>query len=280
VSKGPRFDQIGYWSEVKLDIVRDYASAYSRIIAAQELPKLYHVYIDGFCGAGVHLARRTGDFVPGSPLNALNIEPPFRRYFLVDLDGDKVEHVRGLVGDRDDVVLLQGDCNEVLLAQVFPQVKWEDYRRGLCLLDPYGLDLDWRLIKTAGEMRTIDLFLNFPIMDMNRNVLWHDPEGVMPEDAARLTRFWGDDSWRKIAYRPSPQLGLFGTPEVKVSNEIVVEAFRRRLQEVAGFKFVPEPLAMTNSIGSVVYYLFFASQKGVAANIIKDIFYKHSRRGA
>jgi hypothetical protein len=34
------FDEIGYWSELKLDIVRDYASAYSRIMAAQRNPEL------------------------------------------------------------------------------------------------------------------------------------------------------------------------------------------------------------------------------------------------
>ena len=28
-----QFDEIGYWSEVKLDIVRKYAAAYSKILA-------------------------------------------------------------------------------------------------------------------------------------------------------------------------------------------------------------------------------------------------------
>lgn len=38
-----QFDEIGYWSEIKLDIVREYAAAYSRILAAQQQPGLYHV---------------------------------------------------------------------------------------------------------------------------------------------------------------------------------------------------------------------------------------------
>ena len=54
------FDEIGYWSEVKLDIVKDYAAAYSRILAAQEKPALHHVYIDAFAGAGVHISKATG----------------------------------------------------------------------------------------------------------------------------------------------------------------------------------------------------------------------------
>jgi len=67
------------------------------------------------------------------------------------------------------------------------------------LLDPYGLDLTWNVIVAAGHLRTIDLFLNFPVADINRNVLWREPEGVDQADIARMNRFWGDDSWRQIA---------------------------------------------------------------------------------
>jgi hypothetical protein len=66
----------------------------------------------------------------------------------------------------------------------------------------------------------------------------------------------------------------------KVSNKKVAEAFRKRLNEVAGFRNVPEPIAMRNTQNAVVYYLFFASHKLVAENIIKYIFNKYKdRRG-
>ena len=70
----PKFDEIGYWSEVKLDIVQEYAQAYSTIPSRQR--GLQHVYIDGFAGAGVHVRKVTGELVRGSPLNALKIMPP------------------------------------------------------------------------------------------------------------------------------------------------------------------------------------------------------------
>jgi three-Cys-motif partner protein len=47
---GPTFDRIGYWSEVKLEIVDKYAAAYSTILSAQQ--RFHHVYVDGFAGAG------------------------------------------------------------------------------------------------------------------------------------------------------------------------------------------------------------------------------------
>jgi three-Cys-motif partner protein len=71
-----RYDEIGYWSEVKLDIIRKYASAYSVIMNKQEKIRSY-LYIDAFAGAGVHVRKQTGGFVTGSPLNALVISPHF-----------------------------------------------------------------------------------------------------------------------------------------------------------------------------------------------------------
>jgi three-Cys-motif partner protein len=270
----PQFDRIGYWSEIKLEILREYASAYSRILAAQKDPSLYHIYVDAFAGAGAHLTKTSEDFVLGSPVNALNVRPSFREYHLIDIEPEKIDSLKRLIGERDDVHIYQGDCNKILLDEVFPQVKYEEYRRGLCILDPYGLDLDWRVISTAGKMGTLDVFLNFPVMDINRNVLWRDPEDVDESQKARMTGFWGDESWHKIAYRPD----LFGNPD-KQSTEAIVEAFRAKLKDVAGFARVPKPIPMRNSKGAIVYHLFFASQKDTAEHIVRDIFKKYESRG-
>ena len=63
------YDKIGYWSEIKLDIIRDYAKAYSGILHAQR--SLMHMYIDAFAGGGLHISKTSGGYVPGSPQNAL-----------------------------------------------------------------------------------------------------------------------------------------------------------------------------------------------------------------
>lgn len=270
------FDEIGYWSEIKLDIVKEYAQAYSKILATK---RFTFAYIDGFAGSGVHLAKGSKELVPGSPLNALQIDPPFHEYFLVDLDGDKVDQLRGFpeVKDRQGVHVIHGDCNRVLLDDVFPKVKYEDYRRALCVLDPYGLHLNWEVIETAGKMKSIEIFLNFPIMDMNRNALWHKPELASAEGQARMTAFWGDESWKQAAYRKQPT--LFGEEDdIKRGNKEVVDAFTERLKSVAGFEFVPEPLPMRNSTNAVVYYLFFASHQPVASKIVQDIVKKYKNR--
>lgn len=274
---GPKIDEIGPWSEVKLDILRRYAVEYSKILSNQKHPPFFHVYIDAFAGTGYHLSETTGEMVLGSPLNALLVQPPFREYHFIDLDGDKVDGLGEIIGKRPDVFLHKGDCNRVLLREVFPRVLREDFKRGLCLLDPYGLTLDWKAIQKAGTMGSLDVFINFPIYDININVLHHDPATVLPLHIERMNAYWGDESWRTVAYEESDP-DLFGNTDLeKVSNEKIAAAFRNRLRAVAGFKKVPEPLAMRNRKGSTVYYLFFASQKGTAENIVKYIFEKFGR---
>jgi three-Cys-motif partner protein len=91
-----------------------------------------------------------------------------------------------------------------------------------------------------------------------------------------MTAFWGDESWRKAAYNTTEN--LFGTEE-KTDNDAVTAAFRQRLKKVAGFNYVPEPIPMRNNKGATVYYLFFASQKPVAADIVRDIFNKYRNKG-
>lgn len=269
-------DEIGPWSEVKLEILKEYARAYSQILTAQKDPHFYHVYIEGFAGPGVHVSKSTQEFVRGSPTNALLVEPPFREYHLIDIDRDKIEILESLVGDRKNVHLYRGDCNRILIEEVFPQVQFPKFRRGLCILDPYSLNLSWNVMFAAGEMKSIDMFLNFPIADMNRNVLRKDLTNVAASQVQRMNFYWGDESWRSVAYTTTGN--LFGYPE-KESNEVVARAFRKRLIEVAGFKRVPQPLPMKNRKGTTVYYLFFASQKDVAEHIVLDIFRKYRERG-
>jgi three-Cys-motif partner protein len=271
-TKRIQFDHIGNWSEMKLDIVKEYAKAYSTILSAQKNPSLSHAYIDAFAGSGLHISRRTGEFVLGSPLTALNVEPPFRDYHLIDLDLDKVTKLRNITQKHDNVFIYEGDCNSILLEEIFPKVRYENYRRALCLLDPYGLHLDWQVIEKAGRLGSIEVFLNFPVMDMNRNVLWRNPQGVAAEDIDRMNAYWGDETWREIAY--TAEGDLFGHPH-KEDTKVVADAYRKRLHDIAGFGRVSEPFPMRNSKGAIVYYLFFASPKPVALNIVKEIFNKY-----
>jgi three-Cys-motif partner protein len=269
-----KFDEIGYWSEIKLEIVEKYGQAYTGAFRNQ--PHLKKYYIDGFSGAGIHVSKATGKPVDGSPTRALRVTPPFDGFYFIDMDADKTAYLQKLCEGRREVHFHTGDTNSYLTRELLPKIQYKYFNRALCLLDPYGLHLDWEVIAAAGESKAIDMFLNFPVMDMNRNAIWRHPELAPRDGVERMTRFWGDETWREMAYAENPQKDFFGRVDVvKQDNDAIVTAFRHRLKAGAGFSFVPAPVPMKNSRNAVVYYLFFASQKPVAEKILLDILKKY-----
>jgi three-Cys-motif partner protein len=78
-----RIDEIGYWSEVKLAILDEYAKPYNQILHKRRFKTMY---IDGFAGAGHHRAKGSNRVIEGSPQRALNVQPPFDYLHFVDID--------------------------------------------------------------------------------------------------------------------------------------------------------------------------------------------------
>jgi three-Cys-motif partner protein len=207
----------------------------------------------------------------------LNVQPSFDFLHFIDVDKSRVEELKTLTVGRQNVQVHRGDCNRILIQDIFPNIRYEDYERALCILDPYGLHLDWQVVQKAGESRVFEIFLNFPVMDMNMNVFWANPDRVTAQNQKRMTRFWGDESWKDAAYEPRQT--LFGEIQEKNSIKKVVDAFRTRLKSVAGFQYVPDPMPMRNTKSAIVYFLFFAAQQPAADKIVKEIFAKYRERG-
>lgn len=182
-SKPLKLDEVGAWSELKLEILKKYASAYTTILRGKGL---HPIYIDGFAGAGQHVSRRTKALIAGSPLNALNVEPPFDEFHLVDLKKERVDNLQKLTKGKKTVNIYSGDSNALLVSEVFPKIRYKEFKRALCVLDPYGLHLAWKVIRAAAESNTIEIFLNFPVMDMNMNVLFWRPEAATEDNIARM----------------------------------------------------------------------------------------------
>lgn len=266
-------DEIGPWSEIKLDILRDYAAPYSNILKRKGF---YHGYIDAFSGPGLHIRKAGGEEVLGSPLVALGVEPPFDEYHFIDLDGEKVDFLKSKVGDRPDVTFYNADSNQIMLEQVLPQFSYAERTRALCVLDPYALTLDWRVVCAAGCSRAVEVFINFPVMQMNRNCKQENISAILPGELAAMDLFWGDRSWHSAMFRPSPQATLFGPEEMdKTENRDLVNSYCKRLKKVAGFGFVADPLPMRNSRNAVVYYLIFAGPNKTGWKIVQDIYRKY-----
>ena len=265
-------DRLGDWSQIKHEILEKYAHAYTAILTQQSAVKKV-LYIDAYAGTGFGIDRETGETLRGSAMRAMEVTPPFHELHFIERDDDKAAILEQVTAVDPRVTVHRAEGTGALASDLLRRCLWNDYRRALCLLDPYDLSVPFSLIQEIAQMRSVEIFYNFMIMDANRNVLWKRPDLVPPARLSRMDVVWGDRSWQEALYVVEPD--LFGESRQKLPNKDVAEAFRRRLQTVAGFKFAPRPIAMKNRVGSTVYYLFFAGHNATGAKIVEDIFKKY-----
>ena len=223
------FGKIGYWSELKLEIVEKYGSAYTRAFAHS--PNLKKYYIDGFSGAGRHVAKRTGQEVEGSPARALKISPPFDGFYFIDLNPRKTGYLQLICEGRSDVKIHTGDSSAHLIRTILPTIQYEKYTRALCLLDPYDTAHGLGSHAARRKVSRGRYVPEFPGNGHGGDAIWQQPERVPKDGVERMNHFWGDESWRTAAYSDTGQAEAF---RIRAGDSEATERCdRRRLHETA-----------------------------------------------
>ena len=273
-------DIIGPWSEDKLQLLRKYLNAYTIIMKDQRWCRNGYHYIDAFAGTGRPRARDEERYIDGSPRVALTIQHPFHSYTFIEKTPWRVQRLRKLKDefpDRD-IRIREGDCNRIIVTEITPHIRYERFNRGLIFLDPFGMDVEWSTIEQIAETQALEIFMNFPVMALNRTALLNDPNALTEAQIKRLNRFWGSTEWRGDIYTEVPT--LFGPVEMKIrrtTGRRLGQLFKKRLEEV--FPYVTEPLVMTNSKNAPLYCLIFAGHHPTGAEIVQDIFWRYERLG-
>jgi len=274
---GRKEDVIGRWSEEKLGLLEKYLKAYARIMNSQKRKwlKAFH-YIDAFAGSGQARIKDEERYIEGSPLRALQCDPPFDCYWFIELSPQRVEELKSLQSQFPNrkVIIRRGDCNRILCEEVIPQITRKSKQRALIFLDPYGLQVEWTTVEALARAKTFDVFVNFPLMAVTRILKRDEPPTGWRMNL--LKKVMGDDSWVGKIY--SNQLTLFG--EVLRVRDVMRAEWLARIyaDQVSNiFKFVSKPVIMTNSKNAPLYALFLASHNPTAVKIVNDIFNRYVR---
>jgi three-Cys-motif partner protein len=274
-----RVNEIGRWSEDKLSLLGKYLDAYTKIMKGQIWCRNGYHYIDAFAGTGRPKAKDEERYVNGSPRVALKISHPFRSYIFIEKENWRVDKLKGLQAEFPNlnIRIKQGDCNTIIVNEIVTQIRFENFNRGIIFLDPFGMDIEWETIEGIASTRALEIFLNFPVMAINRSVLVKEAYKFNPGQIERMNRFWGSSDWRDDLYEEDPT--LFG-PEIKKipqTGKSLGKLFTSRLNEV--FPEVSEPLVMINSKNAPLYCLIFAGHKESGKKIAQNIFSRFERLG-
>jgi three-Cys-motif partner protein len=201
-------DVVGPWSEDKLLLLGKYLHAYTVIMQGQAnwCRNGYH-YIDAFAGTGRPRARDEERFIDGSPRVALNIQHPFNSYTFIEKSPWRVQRLQELQREfpTRSIRILEDDCNRAITTEVTPRIRYDHFNRGLIFLDPFSMNVEWPTIEQIAETKALEIFMNFPVMALNRTALPNDPNTLTIAQIERMNRFWGSTEWRDDIYEEIPR---------------------------------------------------------------------------
>jgi len=126
-------EAISVWTEIKLQIIREYASAYTTILKERAWCRGY-AYIDAFAGRGEFVSKEDRERkISGSPKNALEIQNKFTEYHFIDIDDSKIDQLKTLSVGIPEFQITRfhvGDANRILRSQIIPDFQY-DHTKGL-----------------------------------------------------------------------------------------------------------------------------------------------------
>ncbi len=267
----------GEWTLEKLDILGSYLDAYTTVLKNQPFKLMY---IDAFAGTGrITLPGDQAEvhsFVRGSAERAVRIDDkPFDKLIFVEKEPDRcaeLESLRAAYSGRD-IRIEQSEAN------AFLNKLNEDWRswRGVLFLDPFATEVEWSTIETIARWNALDTWILFPVSAIARIL----PKSNLPDNISggwptRLTRVFGDQSWREL-YRENPQQSLFGGVEHERDTGLdgLLAIYKNKLTSLFGDRFLSNSRTLKNSRNSPLFEFLFCvgnpKGTGPAQRIAKHI---------
>ena len=269
----------GSWTIEKLDILESYLDAYTTMLKNQPFKLMY---IDAFAGTGrIEFSGDADDddvrnFVSGSAERAVKIDnKPFDKLLFVEKEPDRCAKLEKFLATHPErnVVIENSEANEFLYGLDEDWLRW----RGVLFLDPFATEVEWRTIEKIAGFKALDAWMLFPVSAIMRML----PKSKRPDDitggwVTRLTKVFGDESWREL-YRESPQQPLFGGVEHERTTGVdgLLEIYKKKLTKLFGDRFLKKSRTLKNSRNSPLFEFVFCvgNSKGLdpAKRIAKHI---------
>ncbi|CAN5770953.1 hypothetical protein BH10BAC2_BH10BAC2_31520 [soil metagenome] len=271
----------GDWTELKIEIVVEYAKAYLTIM--NKYPQFKCLYFDGFAGSGNIYKEDKVEFeiIKSAAIRILEIDFPksFDTYYFVELDEVNKNDLEKLVNDefpQKKKHVVCDDCNNKL-ASMSNFLKSNSNYRTLAFVDPYGMALKWSSIEILKGLG-IDLWILVPSgIGMNRLLKRNGDIRDAWLNKLEISLGMSREEIKKYFYKSKIVQTLFGEETFvnKEANAIqkAGQLYKQRLNEI--FKYVSQPMELKNSTGSIMYHFMMASNNAAAFSIANDVIKKY-----
>jgi three-Cys-motif partner protein len=258
----------GPWSEIKLDILRDYLNAFTRAVRGKSSEA---IYLDLFAGSYNNRRKGGAGAFSGSARIALEATPNFTQLRFFELPGPAAALRKEIREDRfidRRWEVVPGDSNQTIagVLQSLNSIKWAPT---FAFLDPRGLQVDWSTVEILADWRRhektkVELWILFPEPALARVLGLQGPRGR--NTPAALDRVYGTRDWRAIY-----QMRQRGELRSDAMRAEFVNLYRWRLENVLGYQ-TTHALQLVNTRGSPVYTMVFATDSKPGDKIMSHVY--------
>ena len=264
----------GWWTEQKLDVLGDYLTGFTT--ASKSAGKT--LYLDLFSGQDQNVSRsRDEHVIRGSARRALDTEPPFTvlRFFELDSKAGRLEAALRSEYPRRNFQVEPGDCNDKI-SGVLAGLTDFNWAPTFAFLDQQSTEVRWS---------TLDALARFKRPDKWKAELWLlCASGLLPRGlrlrtgkldtavADQMTAMFGTDVW--LGALTMAREGRLTGSQFRAE---LTNLMRWRLETVLGYK-TTMVFKVTNTGGSEIFDMIFATDHPVGEKIMKDIYSKAMQR--
>ncbi|WKZ82056.1 MAG: three-Cys-motif partner protein TcmP [Acidimicrobiia bacterium] len=261
----------GWWTEWKLELLRDYLSAFTT--ASKSVSET--TYLDLFAGTPGSRSRETREPLQSGAEIALEVDPPFTHLRLFELT--RADELAADLGSRfpgRDLEVIQGDCNEELRA-ILAKGDLPPWAPTFAFIDPDGPDCWWSTLRTIAEFKQstskykVELWMLFPHASMTR--LLKKTGTLRPDFADRITRVFGTDDWQRI-YKERVR----GRIRPRAARFEYVNLMRWRVERILGYTYTHAYTVRTSR--GPLYDMIFATDHSAGHRIMGDTYRKFAAR--
>ena len=271
----------GFWTEAKLDILRDYLPAF---LAASSRKAPVAVYLDAFAGEGKGRSRLTLEEFDGSATIAAGAVATggsgysfhhLRFFELSPSRASAIESSFRVQYPGRDIRVVPGDCNATLPAELAAMPPAMRKAPTFAFLDPFGTELHWRTVRALAMHKQpakfkVELWMLFSAAGLMRIA------GTTPQAAAVgaediLSAIFGGQGWAPIVDARRRD-AITGTD----AREAFVNLMRWQLEKELGYS-ATHALEVKNAHGTSVYHMIFATDHPAGDRIIRDLYRKAAR---
>ena len=297
----------GPWTEQKLDCFTRYVKAYLTIMNTYR--EKYHwklLYFDGFAGCGDRNLQEDGvnttidifgsqnvdekdiKLYQGAAERVVRLEQEMRGfdfYYFIDKYEDNITRLElKLAGyqTKGRKIFRPSDANyetrrlamamkEDAVTPVSPSHPY--HLKTLCLLDPFGMSIDWETIEQLAG-KSLDLWILVPTGSVVSRLIRNNGELMYPET---LEHFFGlpQEEIMNRFYTKTYETNLFGEEtEVVIKTKNVITEIANLYCEQLGtlFPYVTnEPLVLYNRNNVPIFHFVCASFNKTAVKIAQEI---------